>query len=65
MVDKVVSKDAKTLSEPTDAGNIYPDKLVDMKEYAKSKGYDLDEYVEITRRDKMVEYLDSKLNSKV
>lgn len=62
MVETVVSKDAKNLSEPITTNNDYPDKLVDMKEYAKSKGYDLDEYVEITRRDKMIEYLDSKLN---
>lgn len=64
MVDKAVSKDSKILTEKSktldSSENDYPEKLVDMKEYAKEKGYDVEEYVEINRREKMVEYLDSK-----
>lgn len=67
MIDKATSKNSKVLNE--EAGednndeedvNEYPDKLVDMKEFAKQKGYDVEEYVEINRKEKMVEYLDSK-----
>lgn len=57
MVNAAVSKDSGN-TEKLD--NDYPEKLVDMKEYAKQKGYDVEDYVEINRRDKMVEYLDSK-----
>lgn len=64
MVDKAVSKDSQILTEKSktldSSENDYPEKLVDMKEYAKEKGYDVEEYVEINRREKMVEYLDSK-----
>lgn len=64
MVDKAVSKDSQILGEKSktlaSTENDYPEKLVDMKEYAKEKGYDVEEYVEINRRDKMVEYLDGK-----
>lgn len=66
MVEKANANNAKLIaetalgSEDDEDENEYPDKLVDMKEFAKQKGYNVEEYVEINRKDKMVEYLDSK-----
>lgn len=62
MVAKANANNAKVIAETAveDEENDYPEKLVDMKAYAKEKGYDVEEYVEINRREKMVEYLDSK-----
>lgn len=66
MVEKATTNNAKVITETAGASendeeeNDYPEKLVDMKAYAKEKGYDVEEYVEINRREKMVEYLDSK-----
>lgn len=66
MVEKANATNAKVITEKAvddeveEEVNEYPDKLVDMKEFAKQKGYNVEEYVEINRKDKMVEYLDSK-----
>ena len=64
MVEKANATNAKviteTAAEDEEEVSEYPDKLVDMKEFAKQKGYNVEEYVEINRKDKMVEYLDSK-----
>lgn len=38
----------------------YPEQLKDMKTYAAEKGYSVDEYAEINRKEKMIEYLDGK-----
>lgn len=66
MVEKANATNAKVITETAADDEVeeevseYPDKLVDMKEFAKQKGYNVEEYVEINRKDKMVEYLDSK-----